>query len=222
MSHIFDQAGSLDDSPHRAVDAGDCTEIRERLVECGGNHARAPERGQERPKRGRSGAASNPKRTDRRASRSSRTLSLAVMAKEYIWLWDVRHGVSTSEIAMREGVDVQRVRIGVARAKALENNCPSDIAIHLPRLVPLFPIGPYTPQAACGHNRPIEAGSTFCCMVCHSSGIDDHPGMLRSPLTDPAPEPKPAPAPAAKKPTRETRKQRRKRQFGTPSLTSNA
>ena len=45
----------------------------------------------------------------------------------------------------------------------------------------------------------------LCCMVCHCSGIDDHPGLLRSPLTDPAPEPKPAPAPAPRRPPRNSK-----------------
>jgi hypothetical protein len=140
------------------------------------------------------------------------------MAREYVWLWDVRHGVSTSEIAIREGINVQRVRFGITRARALEKSSSNDTAIRPPLLIPLFPIGPYTPQSACGHHRPIEAGSLMCCMVCHCSGIDDHPGLLRTPLTDPAPEPKPARAP--KQTIGETRKQRRQRMFGTTSLVS--
>ena len=60
------------------------------------------------------------KRVRLRASRVSGTMSLAVMAKEYIWLWDVRHGIGTHEIAIREGVSVRRVQFGVSRAKAQE------------------------------------------------------------------------------------------------------
>ena len=49
------------------------------------------------------------KRTRLRAkARVTRAVSLKILAKEYIWLWDVRHGVSISEIAIREGVSVPR------------------------------------------------------------------------------------------------------------------
>ena len=139
-------------------------------------------------------------------------MSLASMATEYIWLWDVRHGLSTNEIAMREGLTPRRVQYGVARARALERNCSTDEPVRIPPLIPLFPIGHFTPQSACRHHGPIETGSVFCCVVCHCSGIDDHPGLQRDPLTDPAPEPKPTPAPK-KKSARETRKQRRQRVF---------
>jgi hypothetical protein len=81
----------------------------------------------------------------------------------------------------------------------------------LPRLVPLFPIGPFTPQAACGHHGPIRPGSVFCCMVCSQSGQDGHPALKRNPRTDPRPEPKAA---APRKPgARESRKQRRGRLY---------
>ena len=48
------------------------------------------------------------------------------MARDYIWLWDVRHGVSINEIALREGVSVRRVQTGVSRAKALEKVVSTD------------------------------------------------------------------------------------------------
>jgi hypothetical protein len=92
----------------------------------------------------------------------------------------------------------------------------------LPRLVPLFPIGPFTPQADCGHHGPLRHGSVFCCMVCSQSGMDGHPGLARDPRTDPKPDPKPAPAPAspAKAGGRETRKQRRRRLYAARRLAS--
>jgi hypothetical protein len=154
----------------------------------------------------------------RSSRRMSRSMGLKTLAKEYIWLWDVRHGVSIKEIAMRERVSLHRVRFGVARSRALERGCSNESAIQPPRLIPLFPLGPLTPQSACGHLRPIETGSILCCVVCHCSGIDDHPALKRDPLTDPAPEPKPAPEPM--KPKRETRRQRRQRIFGISSLMS--
>jgi hypothetical protein len=158
--------------------------------------------------------------------RSDRTLTLATAASEYIWLYDLRHGLSIPEIAIRAGVSVGRVRYGVKRALAQEKPIcsqalnkrpsPSTRTIHPPRLVPLFPIGPYTPQSACPHRVPIEPGSLLCCMVCHRSGVDDHPAMQRDPRTDPIPEPKliPTSVKRSKLSTRHvTRKERRRRRF---------
>jgi hypothetical protein len=181
--------------------------------DCTGNGERADSSEGERcQRRRRTGEdVSKRARTRVKASRLSRTMSLRVMAREYIWLWDFRHGVSVKAIAMRDGVTVERVGFGLARAQGQEKACASSAAIRPPRLDPLFPIGSYTPHSSCGHRRPIEPGSVLCCMVCHRSGVDDHPALVRDPLTEPAPEPKPAPVP--KKATRETRKQRRQRVF---------
>src|SRR5207245_1092841 len=133
--------------------------------------------------------------------RSDRTLTLAAAAREYIWLYDYRHGVGFQEIAARDGVSVGRVRYGVERARAQDKELSRDVtseqaspaigALHLPRLIPLFPIGSYTPQSACPHREPIGQGSAFCCMVCHDSGMDAHPALQRDPRMDPIPEPKP-------------------------------
>jgi hypothetical protein len=80
----------------------------------------------------------------------------------------------------------------------------SDDPRQPPRLVPLFPIGPFTPQSTCPHHGPIRPGSVFCCRVCSRSGMDEHPAMKR----DPRPEPRaPVPDPGA----RETLKERRRR-----------
>jgi hypothetical protein len=72
-------------------------------------------------------------------------------AQEYILLWDLRHGVRTKAISMREGVCEARVRLGVARARGQERSCPTQEAIRPPRLVPLFPLVPFPSQAPCGH-----------------------------------------------------------------------
>jgi hypothetical protein len=223
MAHIFEESGIEDESREGMREADDCNARKNCGVPLSGDHTCSGGTGRRRRGRGRSGNASKGDRKTARASRSSRALSLAVLAQEYIWLWDVRHGISTREIAIREGLNIQRVRIGVARAKALERDSQTDTsAIRAPRLIPLFPIGAYTPQSTCAHHRPIEHGSLLCCMVCHCSGVDDHPGLLRSPLTDPIPEPKQAAAPSCKRPKQETRKQRRQRLFGTPALATSA
>ena len=49
----------------------------------------------------------------------------------------------------------------------------------LPQLVPLFPVGNYTPDSQCGHREPIQEGSAFCCMICHMSGQDEHPAVRK-------------------------------------------
>ena len=163
--------------------------------------------------RGQSGSG----RLPRAQSRITREMTLEIAAKEYVWLWDRRHGCSIEAIAAREGLSVARVRFGVARAQAQQRGSASsarNTAVRPPRLVPLFPIGAYTPQSTCAHRRPIEPGSALCCMVCHTSGMDRHPALRRDPRTDPAPEPKPAaPVQEANK-KRETRKERRQRLFG--------
>jgi len=158
--------------------------------------------------------------------RSDRTLTLSTAAAEYIWLYDLRHGLSIPEIAIRAGVSIGRVRYGVKRALAQEKPICADAlnkqssrstrTIHSPRLVPLFPIGPYTPQSACPHRVPIEPGSVLCCMVCHRSGMDEHPAMQRDPRTDPIPEPKPVPTSVERSKLstqHETRKELRRRRF---------
>jgi hypothetical protein len=153
-------------------------------------------------------------------SRVSREMTLEIAAKEYVWLWDRRHGSSVEAIAAREGVSSARVRFGVARARAQQRRLTSTTtttAVRPPRLVPLFPIGAYTPQSSCAHRRPIEPGSSLCCMVCHTSGMDRHPALRRDPRTDPAPEPKPAAPQQQARSQRETRRKRRQRLFGAHS-----
>lgn len=148
------------------------------------------------------------------------------------WLRKHRRGKTVAEIATAEGVSKRTVQLALARARAAEevvDRAESDDA-ELPirdetasprppwwlELVPLFPIGSFTPTSTCPHHGPIRPGSLFCCMVCSNSGVDDHPSLKRDPATDPRPEPSPAPAaptplldPAAR---RETRKERRRRQ----------
>jgi hypothetical protein len=145
--------------------------------------------------------------------KTTRELTLEIAAKEYVWLWDRRHGSSLEAIAAREGVSIGRVRFGLARARAQEKDTVTTRVPRPPRLVPLFPIGAYTPRSTCAHRRPIETGSSLCCMVCHTSGMDRHPALRRDARSDPAPEPKPKPVPESAIPSRETRKVRRQRLF---------
>jgi hypothetical protein len=221
MSNNFEQTGSIDDAADAAGGGGDCNDDYYMWSEFD-DDCDPEEMGEEHLLGQSELEARLRKRARRRALRVGGELSLAIMAREYIWLWDVRHGVSTNEIATREGVTTRRVQQGLARAKAQERSSPSESTVHPPRLIPLFPIGAFTPQSKCAHQGPIEPGSLLCCMVCHCSGVDDHPGLARSPLTDPAPEPKPAPAPVQQQAKPENRKQRRQRIFGSQVLATSA
>jgi hypothetical protein len=160
--------------------------------------------------------------------RSSRTLTLEVAAREWMWLYDYRHGMSLAEIAGYEGLSIARVRFGVERSVAQESKLSKDDLLESLksgrvddvgfRLIPLFPIGAFTPQSACPHHDSIKRDSRLCCMVCHASGMDDHPGLRRDPKTDPSPEPRPKPdddvaVSSESGKSKETRKQRRRRQL---------
>jgi hypothetical protein len=161
-----------------------------------------------------------------------RPLTLQIAAMEYVWLYDHRHGLSLNQIAARANATTDDVMHGVERAIELERRLSERPAVnefktgrpddtHF-RLIPLFPIVAFTPQSACPHHNPIEEDSRLCCMVCHKSGMDDHPGLLRDPETDPSPEPTPRPAkavrPARSGEAKNTRKQRRHRKFAEVAL----
>lgn len=178
--------------------------------------------------KGRSGGVKRPR------PRTRSEISLSIHARELVWLDEIRRGYSIKEIARREGLGCRRIQHGVSRARERGNqsrireprfsNDPHgrngkitasagrvvrDDLNRPPRLVPLFPIGAFTPGSACPHHGPIRAGSVFCCMVCSQSGVDDHPALKRDPRTEPSPERKAALARVAG--VRETRKQRRQR-----------
>ncbi len=180
----------------------------------------------------RRGGSSTERGRAKRAARtepgSDQDLTLAVAARDYIWLYDSRRGLSYQKIAVRDRVNVRQVRAGIERAWALEAKVTKDDPIEYLkpgrqgdvgfRLIPLFPIASFTPESACPHHESMGRGTTLCCMVCHASGMDDHPGLRRDPKTDPSPETEPAPAPAVavsetSDGPRVTRKQRRRRQF---------
>jgi hypothetical protein len=215
MTSTVDESESDDNSADQTFENNGCASLTKPMGHTGNVKTgvaprnRRPRAPQRRDSRGRFTA----KRLKLRGkARLYGGMTLELAAKEYIWLWDLRHGVAAKTIAIVEGISVRRVQAGAARARAQERPCPTETAVRPPPLVPFFPIGPFNPDSRCGHNRPIQAGSVLCCMVCHCSGMDDHPALKRNPLTDPAPEPKPPPAPKAA--ARETRKQRRQKIYG--------
>jgi hypothetical protein len=92
-------------------------------------------------------------------------------AREYVWLYDVRHGVSVSQIAKRAGYSPNAVRAGLRRARAADATAGAGpVALDGPDmgygLKPLFPIGSFTPRSECPHLGPCPP-PPFVCMVCH-------------------------------------------------------
>jgi len=152
-----------------------------------------------------------PRKRPRSRTRVRRMFAVENAAKEYVWLWERQRGVATNVIANREGVSVSRVRFGVARARAQGKSELRENTLRPPFLIPLFPVGPYTPQSSCGHRQPIRRGSILCCMVCHCSGMDEHPALQRDLGTEPVRET----VPSVEQILRETRRQRRQRLFGS-------
>ncbi len=145
-------------------------------------------------------------------------LTLASAAREYVWLWDHRHGTSIQELASREHLSQRRIRLGLSRARAGEPPNPGATAAPtstLPRLTPHFPVGMFDPGSPCPHHSTYKVGSLLCCMVCHASGLDSRVAMQRSPLTDPKPEQVPE-EPIVPKDAPLTRRQKRALQFGEP------
>ena len=116
MSNNSDESDSIDDTPGLIVANAKCTESGDG---CFDSDEDCTDEIREEP-RPRQNNDEKRWRARQRSRRSRATLSLAVMATEYVWLWDVRHGVGMNEIAMREGVTYRRVRQGVTRARALE------------------------------------------------------------------------------------------------------
>lgn len=175
------------------------------------------------------------------ATHATSKVNLPIVIQESIWLAEVREGHSVHTIAQRDNLSRQRIQFGVTRARLREAakisrleqiaaeaarhrelGIPAEATPVAPRLVPLFPIGPLVPTSKCGHNGPLRAGSSFCCMICHTSGKDDHPALRRDPKTDPAPEPMPRSLPAttdpALKSSRRRLKQHRRKQAATATI----
>lgn len=165
------------------------------------------------------------------------------------WLRLHEAGKTTAELAVEAGVSVQLLRRAISRARKAQesrNQAAGDASIALtgeaalddasgtPRtpwwleLVPLFPVGAFTPTSECPHRGPIAEGSLLCCMVCSASGMDGHPSLALEPATDRRPDPKarpkrpaneskPRPALGGAEAKPATRRQRRARLFGMSS-----
>ncbi len=160
---------------------------------------------------------SNQLDTHRRVAVKSRLCkqrpTLGTSISEYVWLCDSHRSMNAKKRALRERKREQKIPVTLARRLAA-----LQIVHRPPRLVPLFPVGSYTPQSKCPHHGPIERGSVFCCMVCHASGQDDHPALQHTYSVEPRSEVKcedifPSSKYSNQKVFPETRKQRRQRLF---------
>jgi hypothetical protein len=91
--------------------------------------------------------------------------------------WSLGRSESADKDVVRGGVCAQKTPLSLARRFSRQSRRFYRDVQRPPRLVPLFPVGDYTPHSICGHHGPIERGSLFCCMICHRSGHDDHPAL---------------------------------------------
>ncbi len=181
------------------------------------------------------------------ATQRRRVNGLAREVRDQEWSRLHQGGKSTSAIAEQAGVSVQLVRRALARLReqeasriqdeadpsrlperdgeSPEGSPPAQASVRTPwwlELVPLFPIGAFTPASECPHRGPIRPGSLLCCMVCSQSGVDGPPAMDRDPATDPKPEPASTAAAdrisrkeAAASTGSESRRERRARRFAS-------
>ena len=149
---------------------------------------------------------------------SNRRHKIEISDRGYVWLWESHHGVIPKEITACEGISNQRIQVSYAHRRSEELIDLCNSARRPPRLVPLFPMGNYTPRSLCGHNERIKRGSIFCCMICHSSGQDHHPALQNDSSSgfsrnqnwrDALPNVR-----SCERISSETRKQRRQRLFG--------
>ena len=102
------------------------------------------------------------------------------LARNFIRLYGPCRGMSVKEPTVAETISTPSARPTFLQRRAVH---PSSFFPHtrqLPQLLPLFPVGNYTPDSPCAHFEPIPYGSAFCCMVCHISGLDDHPALETS------------------------------------------
>lgn len=144
-------------------------------------------------------------------------MNLPELARESLWLWEYREGVSLVMIARRDRTTVPKVRDGIERATRRElagagppitvelpaDRKPTESTSVGPHLEPLFPIVSFVPASPCPHRVKIRKGSHFVCMVCHQSGLDHLACMRRPRASRPNKKTKPKPGPKL------TRKQRR-------------
>jgi hypothetical protein len=138
--------------------------------------------------------------------------------RDYVWLSNFRDTTDAMNPVAYDQNRTQRIPSTLAPACTVLSSRSCQIIRRPPQLVPLFPVGNYTPSSRCAHRGPIERGSVFCCMICHASGQDDHPALQNSGSVEPNSDMKWATTFSSGKFSKpkiflETRKQRRQRLF---------
>lgn len=98
-----------------------------------------------------------------------------------------RAGKTYESIALACGVSIGEAWNGVRRARERQREAAQlvprqAIPIREPNLIPMFPLTSFTRESSCPHHGPIARGSDFVCMVCHQSGRDGHPALVKPPL----------------------------------------
>ncbi len=113
----------------------------------------------------------------RKSSLTKQQSQLDTSIREYVWLCDSGSDISAKVAEVRERSHIHRTLPVVSQARSVRSTHSFQVIRRPPQLVPLFPIGSYTPTSRCAHRGLIERGSCFCCMICHASGQDDHPAL---------------------------------------------
>ncbi len=113
-------------------------------------------------------------------SRLGKKLTLDSPVGDFVWLRDPSEETRRKESTVVERFNAETsVATFLHRRSVRRRNSFRDNR-RLPQLIPLFPVGNYTPDSECGHCEPIQEGSAFCCMICHMSGQDEHPALRKS------------------------------------------
>jgi hypothetical protein len=105
--------------------------------------------------------------------KAKRLSGLRLAARDLIWLYDCRGGLSVAELAARDGVSVDAVRDAIHRGEGHASPGVADLTVPPDvSLLPLFPVGGLTPSSHCPHHGPIRPGEPVYCVVCHATGFD--------------------------------------------------
>lgn len=102
-------------------------------------------------------------------------LSCSTSVSEYVWLKTSCHQRSLNILSDRKALSICENNSAQTCTRTINSDGFFPNIYRSPQLAPVFPIESYTPSSRCRHCGPIEMGSSFCCMICHTSGHDDHP-----------------------------------------------
>lgn len=110
-------------------------------------------------------------------------------AEEKAWLRMVAQGEPIADVAALAGVPIERIRLGMDRARDCGLSWVEARKPWNPHVAILIPQD-YRPSSPCPHDGPIARGRRAYCVVCDRSGLDHETGMQIDPEKAPKPEPK--------------------------------